>query len=294
MPKRLEELREELLTKARYGKITPEEAEAKAASFGLPSFAAQPQSAIFDPMAESRWPIVKAVAWIAWRDLRLVMEQGDEFRRLCTHFAFREWKESVQSDQILEGWFLEPWPTSTVARLPFLYAKLWNSDWSPRPECLTLAQAERELWGALSGDKLKAEGFDLRERLVEIPAREWTHLQLVEEHGDDVLKYDVVGNHEPYTKVHFRRDDLIRLWSAPRTKSKALVDCGRWLAAAMEQSPKHRPKSKAEFRKEAQSKFGPIAWHQFQRLWAGAIEKSGAADWSKGGRVSTKSYRNGK
>jgi hypothetical protein len=217
MSKRLGGLRDQLIAKARYGKIFPEEAEAQAKAAGLPPFETQPEFADFDPMAKSRWPIVQAIAWIAWRDLHLVLEQGNEFRRHCTRFTFREWKESAQSEQILEGWFLEPLPVSTAARLAFHYSELERNEQSPEAGRLNLRQAERELWEALAQENLKAEGFDKNGVPVDIPAREWTHLKLVEEHDEDVLKYDVISSDEPYTKVHFRRDDLIRLWP-PRYK----------------------------------------------------------------------------
>jgi hypothetical protein len=54
MLKRLDELRDKLLTEARYGKITPQQAEAQAKAAGLPPFETQPDLAAFDPMAESR------------------------------------------------------------------------------------------------------------------------------------------------------------------------------------------------------------------------------------------------
>jgi hypothetical protein len=54
--------RDELISLARYGKITPAEAEAIAAAEGLPPFEQQPELPAFDPMIEPRWSIVMAVS----------------------------------------------------------------------------------------------------------------------------------------------------------------------------------------------------------------------------------------
>jgi hypothetical protein len=82
----------------------------------------------------------------------------------------------------------------------------------PSSARLTPAQAERVLWQALSERKMVAEGFDRNGSLVEIPAREWTHLKLFEERGQDVFKYEPLDREGPYTKVRFLRSDLILLW----------------------------------------------------------------------------------
>jgi hypothetical protein len=224
MSKCLNELRDELITKARNGEITSQQAEAQAKAAGLPPFETQPDFAEFDPMAESRWPIVMAVAWIAWRDPQLVMEQGNEFRSLCTQWVFRDWNEPDQSGQNLakhEGWVLEPWHKSSALGLSILDKFLRGNGQLPSSARVTPSQAETELWRALSEERLRAEAFDKDGTLVEIPAREWAHLILVQEREQDALKYDVLDRDEPYTKVRFRRSDLINLW--PRYKP---VDIG--------------------------------------------------------------------
>jgi hypothetical protein len=229
MSTRWSELREELITKARYGKITPQEAEAEARAAGLSPFETQPDSAAFDPMAESRWPIAMAIAWIAWRDAQLVMEQGAEFRSLCSHWIFQEWNESTQSGQSLTkraGWFLEPWRSSTAVRLSMLDAVLRGRGQLPASARLTPSQAERELWRALSEERLAAEGFDRDGELIEIPARQWTHLKLFEECEQDALKYDALDRDEAYTKVRFRQKDLVSLWPRYETIDIDSLDLG--------------------------------------------------------------------
>jgi hypothetical protein len=229
MPKGRNELRDELITDARYGKITPQEAEAEARAAGLSPFETQPEAAAFDPMAESRWPIVMAIAWIAWRDAQLVMEQGTEFRSLCSHWIFQEWNEPAQDGQSFakrQGWFLEPWHSSTAVRLSMSDAYLRSSGQLPESARFTPRQAESELWRALSEERLAAEGFDRSGVLIEIPSREWTHLKLFEEGEQDVFKYDALDRDEPYTKVRFRREDLIRLWPRYETLHVDSLDLG--------------------------------------------------------------------
>src|SRR5215211_5848840 len=80
---------DEILYLARQEEITPQEAEAMAAAEGLPPFEQQPELPAFDPMEESRWSIVMAVAWIAWRDIDLVRENCPGFRSKSTHWIFR-------------------------------------------------------------------------------------------------------------------------------------------------------------------------------------------------------------
>ena len=102
--------RDELITLARYGKITPQDAEAEAAANGFEPFERQPELPAFDPMLESRWPIVMAIAWIAWRDIRLVRENCPEFRSQSTLWLLQEWNEPVNNGTAFErraGWFLE-------------------------------------------------------------------------------------------------------------------------------------------------------------------------------------------
>jgi hypothetical protein len=229
MSKRAGSLRDELITKARYGKITPEEAEAQAKTAGLPPFASQPEFTEFDPMKESRWTLVMAIAWIAWRDPQLVMEQGAEFRTRSTLWQFREWNEPVQNGQAFAtraGWFLETWHEATAVRLTFIEAWMRANEELPSSARLTPREAEKELWRALAEEKLGAEGFDSSGHLVDIPAREWIHLKLFEDGKKDVLRYDALDRREPYTKVRFRREDIVRLWPRYVTIDPEDLDLG--------------------------------------------------------------------
>jgi hypothetical protein len=76
--------RDVLISKVQHGELTPEQAETEAAAQGLPPFETTPDPARYDPMTESRWTLVMAIAWIAWRDIKYVQECGSEFSSKCT------------------------------------------------------------------------------------------------------------------------------------------------------------------------------------------------------------------
>lgn len=212
--------RDELITLARYGKVTPEEAEAEARANGLEPFERHPELPAFDPMRESRWTIVMAMAWIAWRDIRRVRENCVGFRSECTHWIFREWNEPIENGKEFAqraGWFLETWHEATTVRLSLLETILKAKGELPETFQMPVREAEKALWRALSDGHLTAEALNENGRPVDIPAREWSYLKLFEDGKRDVLRYDALDRRDPFTEVKLRRDDLITLWPAVKT-----------------------------------------------------------------------------
>jgi hypothetical protein len=212
--------RDELITLARYGKVTPQEAEAEARASGSDPFEHQPVLPAFDPLQESRWTIVMAVAWIAWRDYRRVREHCPGFRSKCTHWIFREWNEPVEDGKAFApraGWFLETWHEATTVRLSLLETILTARDELPPTRQMTVGKAEEALWRALSDGHLIAEALNDHGKPVDIPAREWSYLKLFEDGGRDVLRYDALDRRDPFTDVKLRRDALVTLWPAVKT-----------------------------------------------------------------------------
>jgi len=285
---------DEILYLARQEEITPQEAEAMAAAEGLPPFEQQPELPAFDPMEESRWSIVMAVAWIAWRDIDLVRENCPGFRSKSTHWIFREWNSLAPNGVDVvpqKGWFLETWSDATTFRLLILESIFMARAQLPSSTAMTVDQAEKALWQALSESRLVAEGLNRDGVPVDIPAREWSYLKLFEDGRRDVLKYDALDRLQPYTDVKLRREQLMAEWPAPAATVKAQQDCYRWLLDQMRRSLTRRPKPKGAFWRDAQQKFKPIARRQFIRAWDNAIKDSGAASWSKPGRLANKSNR---
>ena len=222
---RSDDARARLISLVRYGKVTPEQAEAEAAARGWPPFAKEPELGAADPLREPRWPIVMAVAWIAWRDPQETRQQSAGFRSECTHWVFCEWNQPVKRGTAFArraGWFLESWSEPTTVRLALAERFLQAQGKLPATRQMSLADAERELWQALSEGRLVAEGFDENGRPVDIPEREWAYLKLFEERKRDALKYDALDRREPYTRVSLKRDDVLRLW--PRTATYQSAD----------------------------------------------------------------------
>ena len=218
-----DDTRDGLITLAQHGKITPEEAEAKALANGWPPFAARPAMPAFDPMQQSRWPLVMALAWIAWRDLDLTRGQCPEFRAECYHWIFREWGEPVKNGTAFEprkGWFLEQLSAPTGARLGISDTyKL--KEGTPPSRQMSVRDAEKALWQSLENGHLVAEALNSSGSPVDIPQREWSYLKLFEEWDRDTLKFDALGNPETYSHVKLKRDDLLRVWPRVANYSEA-------------------------------------------------------------------------
>ena len=79
---------------------------------------------------------------------------------------------------------------------------------------MMIREAEAALWRALSEGYLIAEGFNADGAVVAIASREWAYLRLREEGGRDVLRYNAVGQSEPFTAVTIRQSNALRLWPA--------------------------------------------------------------------------------
>jgi hypothetical protein len=166
-------------------------------------------------MLASRWTIVMAVSWIAWRDIRLVRENCRGFRSQSTHWIFREWNDPVNSGTAFarrEGWFLETWSEATTVRLHLLETFLNANNELPSSSQMTVSEAEKALWQALSDGHLAAEALNSDRQPVDIPQREWSYLKLFEDRKRDVLKHDALNKLEPFTDVKLKRDDLLSLW----------------------------------------------------------------------------------
>lgn len=210
--------RNEIISLARYGKISPEEAEAEAASKGWKPFAFQPEMPAFDPMRESRWTLSMAIAWIAWRDIGLVRENSLKFSSECWHWYFREWNEATNGERELiprAGWFLESWLEPTAIKLLMQERWLKRQNRLPPTACMSVVEAEEALWVALGDARVTADAVDSGGKPVDIPAREWSYLKLFEDGKRDILKYDALDRISPYTVVKLKRDHLLQFWPSP-------------------------------------------------------------------------------
>jgi hypothetical protein len=214
-------LRDELISRAQVGEITPEQAEAEAAATGLPPFATTPALPAFDPLRDNRWSIAMGLAWIAWADMGLVRDQNAEFRSQCMRWVPRRWNRPNSEGTgftAVEGWFLEtrPAPTPTMLSLREGYMKERKTLRSSTR--MSVRDAETALWGALSEGSMVAEAFNGEGKPVGIPEREWSYLVWVESGDAGCLRYNASDRKDAYYDVKLKRDDLLRLWPAVKNK----------------------------------------------------------------------------
>src|SRR5207237_982322 len=86
------DLRDEFAEALQYGRMRPEEAEAKLKTLGLPPLAPQPDPVNFYAMREVWWTLPMTVAWIAWRNSADVRDEWDTYRREQSFWIFERWR----------------------------------------------------------------------------------------------------------------------------------------------------------------------------------------------------------
>ena len=231
-------LRDNLITKARQGEISPERAEADAKAAGMPPLASEPPDSEYNPMAQSRWSLLQALAWIAWRDLSLVRDQNSEFRLRCTQWVCEEWDQPLEGEASFisrKAWFLEPWRPSTAFHLHCSDNSMRAAGTLPKTARLTPAQAERDLWRRLSEGQLVAEGKERSGVPVEIASLEWEYLERFEDlSGRQILKYHASDSNAAYSEVRFKRDAILSIWPRHEAVDLELLDLGTMLDLPLE------------------------------------------------------------
>lgn len=184
--------RDDLLEEVKYGRMTPDHAEAEAACLGLGPLAAVPDPQKFDSMAEPWWTLPMTITWIVWRDEREVLENYDPYRLECFDWIYRKWRIGFEGE-IYEGHFLEQRNSATLPRLA-LAMLLDTAAAQSRQPLFTFKEAEKRLWNALQDNQLQATGIPPDgERRVTIPDFEWRDLKPYEERGRDVVRYEAIS-----------------------------------------------------------------------------------------------------
>lgn len=218
----LDLLRDNLIMQAECGEITATQAEAAAAAHSLKPFAREPELPQFDPKLQSHWSIVMAVAWIAWRDFKLVREQDPGFCSETTDWHYRKWYDREHKAE-RRGYVLEVRSPPTVGHLARIDGTARIHGNVPSTAVMMVREAQAELWRALSADRLRATRLNHEGAVVEILPREWAYLRLYEEGGPDVRR-DVLRliNGIEFTAVKLQQTDLLKLWPAASTEPSAL------------------------------------------------------------------------
>jgi hypothetical protein len=72
--------RNELIEQVRYGRMTPDEADAEAVRLGFGKLSYEPPDDAFDAMGETWWTLSMVVAWIALRTPKLVRSSDRSYQ----------------------------------------------------------------------------------------------------------------------------------------------------------------------------------------------------------------------
>jgi hypothetical protein len=214
--------RDDLIDNVKYGRITPDEAEAEAVRLGLGKLASEPNGSQFDPMRETWWSLPMTVAWMAWRSPDRVREFWDTYRSECWDWHFREWRNGPDGP-VHAGHFLEQRRPATLLLLSL--AESYDSAHGLLPHgAISINEAKAKLWEALSEHTLQATGIstDSGER-VAIPDYAWRDLRDIEERGRDALRMREVSgvwSNRGYNDVALRRQNIMAIWQPHRLEER--------------------------------------------------------------------------
>ena len=204
--------RDELSGAVQYGRMKPEEAEAKLKELGLPPLARQPDPDKFNPMGEVWWTLPMTVSWIAWRSHEDVRSVWDDYRLGCSDWNYREWRVGFEGP-VYRGHFLETRKTVTISDLQLL-ENFRASQGTLSADAMGVREAIKRLWRRLGENALQATGKTKAGERIVIPDYEWRDLEDFEEQGRDVVRVRDGGlvSNRGYDNLAFRRQNIMALW----------------------------------------------------------------------------------
>jgi hypothetical protein len=198
--------RDDLIDDVQNGRMSPEAAEEEAARLGLPPLARVPDPASYNPMGETWWTLVMAIAWIAWRSPRKVCEFWDTYLRECWDWHCRGVRQGTRAP-VQGRWSLKQREPTTLSRL----IREANYDKA------NVKDVKAKLWKVLSDNVMQATGMKRPkgEERVLIPDHEWCDLAPFQRKGRIVLlvrKGQSVSDASGYNDVMVRRQSVMALW----------------------------------------------------------------------------------
>jgi hypothetical protein len=202
--------RDFLIEEARYGRLSPADAEAKAEQYGIGPLAGCPDSDNYEVLREPWWPLPMVMAWILWRNADRVVEFYDPFRTQCFDWHHRKWRIGV-SGPIHEGHFLEPRRPATLTTVKMSKWFHGESD-NQNSRTPNTSIAQEELIRALKDGSLAVTGVPSDgEKRQPIPPHDWNDLKFFEERGRDVAKRGHLGS--GYSDILFNSQAVMARWS---------------------------------------------------------------------------------
>ncbi len=200
-------LRSNIIRLVDRGEMSPDQAEAWAATFGWKPLAGWADPTGFDPVKEVAWSLPMAAAWIRWRDVDEVRRRWSAYIEPSTQWVdVSNWRDGSRH---------AVWPIKDRG-----YYEVYDFE---ERENDPLTSTKTEMLLALSSGRLQARGY--RDgRFIEIPAAEWTVLKLVGFSGTDdapwirngihkVMTPD--GEHLAYDAVCVWREQILAAFPAP-------------------------------------------------------------------------------
>jgi hypothetical protein len=196
----------------RHGRIVDlTEAQKIADADGLGPLYEPPDKSLYEPDRLSRWTLSMVVAWIAWRDPERVRNADDEYRRECSDWNWKRWRGPENGGTefaAYEGWWLEQREYQTIYLLSMAatYPSAKPSHHSVEEALVILRSAAED--GHIVGEGIR-EG-----QVVDIPSREWRHLEPSVYQDKEVLVLKHTHHSATYREVVFLRSKVLELWPA--------------------------------------------------------------------------------
>ncbi len=206
-------LRDELISRAKLGEITPEDAESEARLVDCGLLELRPETLDLDPGTENEWTLLMALVWIIERDPSAVRAVWNRARRDAT-----EWVESplAESDgtgtEHKKSWELKPLDPPTVGEVDAVVEEA--AAFMLPPFIVGGVGARGALWANLRSGRLHAQGKrgGTSER-IDIPMSDWTDLDWL---ADRAASADTVGdrieNAPKYDDVSVSGQKVREIW----------------------------------------------------------------------------------
>ncbi len=184
-------LRDELISRAKLGEITPEDAESEAMLVDCGPLELRPESLDLDPGKENEWTLIMALVWIIERDPTAVHAVWIKARRAATHWVGSPLAESDGTGAAKKkSWELKPLDPPTVGDVDAVVDE--EAGFMLPPFIVPGHAAREDLWANLRSGRLPAQGKrrGTSER-IDILMSDWTDLDWL---ADLTASADTVGD----------------------------------------------------------------------------------------------------
>ena len=184
-------LRDELISRAKLGEITPEDAESEAMLVDCGPLELRPESLDLDPGKENEWTLLMALVWIIERDPTAVHAVWIKARRAATHWVGSPLAESDGTGAAKKkSWELKPLDPPTVGDVDAVVDE--EAGFMLPPFIVPGHAAREDLWANLRSGRLPAQGKrrGTSER-IDILMSDWTDLDWL---ADLTASADTVGD----------------------------------------------------------------------------------------------------